>query len=364
MGFLAWISVIRLYLTVYIRNTTFQATKVKTISQMRVKLCNSKLFSQTVKLLFLFHLLLLSCLCYAKEKVVLKVFHAGSLAVPFQRIEALFEKTYPWIDVRRESSGSVMAIRKVIDLHKPCDVIAVADYSLIPKMMFPRYADHVALFARNELVLCYTKRSKYHKIINQKNWYKILAKKDVKWGFSNPNLDPCGYRAVMCILLSELYYKAPIFKMLFETYLPFRLVKKGAFIVAEIPPSFSLTGRKLFIRPKAVELVGLLESGAIDYAIEYLSVAKQHHLCFLRLSPEINLGSLKFKDYYLKVAVVLGKKEIHAKPIVYGIAYLKTSSHPKEAKLFEEFVTGKLGAKILKESYQPPIYPAKVIKCE
>jgi molybdate/tungstate transport system substrate-binding protein len=194
---------------------------------------------------FFFHIIsffvLLSLLCYrcdAKEQIVLKVFHAGSLSVPFQKIEAQFEEKYPWIDVRREVSGSVMAVRKVVDLHKTCDVVAVADYSLIPKMMFPKYADHVKLFARNELVLCYTKKSKYSEMINHKNWYKILAKNKVKWGFSNPNLDPCGYRAVMCVLLSDLYYRAPVFKMLFEGYLPFRIVKKNP-LTAEIPISFA-----------------------------------------------------------------------------------------------------------------------------
>ena len=317
-------------------------------------------FSRMIKILLLFFLLDSSC--NAGNQVTLKVFHAGSLSVPFQKIETLFEKKYPWIDVKRESSGSVMAVRKVIDIQKPCDVIAVADYSLIPKMMFPKYADHVKLFARNELVLCYTEKSKYHKIINEKNWYKILCKKGVKWGFSDPNLDPCGYRTVMCVLLSDLYYKVPVFKMLFEKYLPsFRIIKKEAF-VAEIPTSFSPMRKKIFIRPKSVQLIGLLESGVIDYAVEYLSVAKQHHLNFLRLPSEINLGSLRLKTYYRKVAVVLGNtKKIHAKPIVYGIAYLKTSSHPKEAKLFERFVTGKLGVRALKESYQTPIYPAEVI---
>ncbi len=303
--------------------------------------------------------------CSYAKPVILKVFHAGSLSVPLNRIERAFEKRYPWIDVRRESSGSVMVIRKVVDIHKKCDVIAVADYSLIPIMMFPKYADHVKLFAKNELVLCYTKNSKYSKDINQDNWYKILMKNNVKWGFSNPNMDPCGYRAVMCILLSAYYYKKPIPNMLFKKYLPFKFIKKHDISYAKIPRDFSLTGRKIFIRPKSVELLALLESGDIDYAIEYISVAKQHHLKFLRFPPEINLGQLSLKKYYSKACVILGNgKVINGKPIVYGISALRISSHPKEAKLFEDFVTGKIGMTILKEVYQIPIFPAKVIRVD
>ncbi len=299
---------------------------------------------------------------YAK-RVILRVFHAGSLSVPFKRLEEAFEKRYPWIDVMRESSGSVMAVRKVIDIHKECDVIAVADYSLIPDMMFPRYADHVMLFARNELVLCYTKKSRYSKDINENNWHEILIKDGVKWGFSDPNLDPCGYRTVMCMLLAERYYKRPVAELLLSRDLPFRFISKDNLDIIEVPASFSPKGRKVFIRPKAVELLGLLESGEIDYAIEYLSVAKQHHLKLLRFPPEIDLGHLRFRPYYSKVAVVLGDgRMIKGMPIVYGMASLKNSSHPKEARLFESFVTGKAGADILRRFHQIPIYPAEVVK--
>ncbi len=295
-------------------------------------------------------------------RIILKVFHAGSLSVPFGEIEKAFEAKYPWIDVRRESSGSVKAIRKVIDLHKPCDVVASADYSLIPQMMFPVYADHVKLFARNELVLCYTEKSKFAKEINSQNWYEILASDGVKWAFSNPNLDPCGYRAVMCILLAEAYYKKPLAERLLSKYLPFEFHKEGSHLIAIVPESFVPRGRKIFIRPKSVELLGLLESRTIDYAIEYLSVALQHGLKYVKLPPEINLSRVEYATYYSQAMVKLGTgKVVSGKPIVYGIAALKTATHPKEAKLFEDFVTSKEGAQILKTFSQTPIYPAKLI---
>ncbi|NPA39487.1 MAG: solute-binding protein, partial [Thermodesulfobacteria bacterium] len=160
----------------------------------------------------------LATLVFAQKTVTIKVFHAGSLSVPFAKMQKLFERKYPWIKVRRESSGSVQAVRKIIDLHKPCDVIAVADYTLIPKMMFPKYASYVKLFARNELVLCYTKKSRFANLVNSKNWFEILQKKGVKWGFSNPNDDPCGYRTVLAIGLASLYYHNPelVKKLLIE----------------------------------------------------------------------------------------------------------------------------------------------------
>ncbi len=321
----------------------------------------SKSFWKKVCFLAFWSIFLLFSRAWA-GRIVLKVFHAGSLSVPFKEIEKAFEAQYPWIDVQLESSGSVKAIRKVIDLHKPCDVVASADYSLIPQMMFPVYADHVKLFARNELVLCYTKRSKFAKEINSRNWYKILAREGVKWAFSNPNLDPCGYRAMMCILLAEAYYKKPLAESLLSRYLSFEFRREGPLLIAIVPKSFVPRGHKIFIRPKSVELLGLLESGTIDYAIEYLSVALQHGLKYVKLPPEINLSQVKYAAYYSRVRVRLGTgRVVSGKPIVYGIAALKTATHPQEAKLFEDFVTSKKGAQILRAFFQTPIYPAKLI---
>jgi molybdate/tungstate transport system substrate-binding protein len=64
-------------------------------------------------------------------------------------------------------------------------------------------------FATNQLVLCYTDKSRFAKEINADNWRKILSRKGVIWGHSDPNLDPCGYRSLMVLQLAEKFYKQP-----------------------------------------------------------------------------------------------------------------------------------------------------------
>ncbi len=316
-----------------------------------------------MRFLVAFFLFFLVGAAKAEEKVILKVFHAGSLSVPFAAMERAFEARYPWIDVRREPSGSVLAIRKVTELKKPCDVVASADYVLIPKMMFPHYADHVYLFARNELVLCYTPRSRFAKEINEKNWFEILARPRVKWGFSNPNIDPCGYRTVMMIALAELHYQKPLLETLLGSYLPISWEREGEEILITVPQDLVPRGRKVFVRPKSVELLGLLESGALDYAVEYVSVARQHGLRYLPLPPQINLGHREEEAFYRRVKIRLGTgKLVRGGPIIYGIAALKTAPHPKEARLFEAFVIGPEGERILKENFQIPLRPAQEIR--
>ena len=62
------------------------------------------------------------------------------------------------------------------------------------------------------------------------------------------------------------------------------------------------------IRPKSVELVSLLQTGNMDYAWEYRSVAVQHGLKFVELPDQINLGNYHHDAFYSQAVVeVTGK---------------------------------------------------------
>ncbi|HDR16752.1 MAG TPA: tungstate ABC transporter substrate-binding protein WtpA, partial [Desulfobacteraceae bacterium] len=113
---------------------------------------------------------------FAESQGNLVMFHAGSLSVPFQAMEKAFETKYPKVDLLREASGSQGAARKVTDLKKPCDIMASADYKVIDKLLIPDAADWNIRFASNQLVLCYTEKSKFADQVNDANWYEILQR--------------------------------------------------------------------------------------------------------------------------------------------------------------------------------------------
>ena len=278
----------------------------------------------------------------AGEKVI--IFHAGSLTVPLAEIEKRFETANPDIDVQRKSGGSTAMARMISELNKPSDIMASADYTVIDKTLIPKRADWNIRFASNQLVLCYTDQSRYAGEVNDRNWYEILGRKDVVWGHSEPNLDPCGYRSLMVLQLAEKYYNAP---GLYDR------------LIANRPQEN--------VRPKAKELVSLLKTGKMDYAWEYLSVAVQHDLKFVKLDDHINLGNYKYDEYYQQAAVkVTGKKPgtqiTHVgKSCTYGITLIKDSPNPLGAVKFLEFMLSSDGGlKVLKDMGQPPFVPAQV----
>ena len=284
----------------------------------------------------------------AEPEGKLIIFHAGSLTLPFARMEKTFEAKYPKVDVLREAGGSTKMAQMISELHKPADIMASADFAVIDKALLPERTDWNIRFATNQLVLCYTNKSRFADEVHVDNWYEILGRKGVIWGHSDPNLDPCGYRSLMVLQLAEAYYNKP---GLYER------------LIGNRP--------KENIRPKSVELVSLLETGNMDYAWEYLSVAVQHGLKYVKLPDEINLGHYKYDDFCKQASVkVTGKKPgtwitRTGKSCTYGITIMKDAPNPEAAVAFLEFLMDPNGGlNILEEMGQPPIIPCRVPTAE
>ena len=300
---------------------------------------------------FIFFTVILFCACTSSEQKNqrsdkdisgdLIIFHAGSLSVPMKEISAAFKKEYPDVNILLEAAGSVECARKITEIKKPCDVMASADYAVIDKLLIPAYADWNIKFASNEMAVVYTEKSRRNKEINAKNWYKILLDKNIQIGRADPNSDPCGYRTVLVSKLAANYYRLP--------GLDEQLTEKN----------------KNNIRPKEVDLIALLESGAVDYIFLYRSVAEQHKLKFLTLPDEINLKNPNLLEQYAQVSVEInGKKpgeKIRQKgePMIYGITQIKNAPNKNAAQAFIKFLlTKEKGMAIMEKMGQPSVIPA------
>jgi len=299
----------------------------------------------SVKKLFQFIFIccfLFSCQSNNSSNIKLIIFHAGSLSVPFKEIATEYEKENPHIDILLESAGSRQCARKITDLKRQCDIMASADYKVIDNLLIPEYANWNIKFAGNEMAIVYHEKSRYSKQINNKNWYDILLKTDVIFGRSNPDSDPCGYRTVLLSKLAEDYYK--------KDGLALSLMEKD----------------KNFIRPKEVDLIGLLETDIIDYIFLYRSVAEQHGLKYLVLPDSINLKEPRLDYYYASSTVTIsGKKpgELITKKgeaMVYGLTIVDNSPNKDEAVKFLKFLlSSDKGMKIMNGNGQQSLVPSQ-----
>lgn len=281
--------------------------------------------------------------CGQSGKVEIRVLHAGSLSVPFDRLASRFMEVHPGTRVLLEAHGSRTAARQISDLKREVDVLASADSEVIQNLLYPHHADFCIDFSTNEMILMYRDSSRHSNEIHSKNWIDILLRDDVQYGHSDPNSDPCGFRALLTWKLAEKFYQRPgLFSRLSD-----KMPEKN-------------------IRPKETDLIAMLEASELDYVFIYRSVALQHHFKFVSFPDQINLKSPSLDDVYAGVSIEISGKspgeriEKKGSAMVYGVTLPKSARRPEWGIKFIAFLLGEEGQRIMSESGQPEIIPPRV----
>ncbi len=255
------------------------------------------------------------------------VYSAASLAVPIRAALDTFARRTGTV-VQQENGASLELARRITELHRVPDVIALADEEVFSTLLVPRAASWYARFARNRMVLAHTDRSAGAAGITTANWYRVLLGPDVRVGRSDPAMAPVGYRTLAVYRLAELFYRTP---------------GLAARLEARTPPAL--------IRSNASELVALLQAGELDYIIDYESLARANHLRYLRLPTEMDLGDPARAAQYARASVRVARRRdtvtYIGAPIVYGIGVPRGAPHASAGARFLAFLLGPDGRALL-----------------
>lgn len=268
----------------------------------------------------------------ANPKVTLTIFGAGTLAAPFRQINDAFARLHPQVVVQAQFGGSVKMIKQVTELHQLADVVAVADYSVIPKYLSGAW---YAGFATNAITFVSTDRSRFAAEVTPQNWFHVLARPGVQIGRSNPDTDPSGYQTLQMLALAETYYNQP---------------GLAAAVLANAP--------RTNMRDTETELIAALQSGQIDYLAIYLSDARQHGFRYLDLPPQINLSDARYSALYAQASAQTVNGTLSGKPIVYGVTVPDNAPHPDWALSYLQFLLGAEGQKVMRENGFGSLSPA------
>lgn len=316
------------------------------------------------------------CTTKPAERTPLKIIIAGSLMIPFDALEKAYEAEHPDIDIQIEAHGSIQAIRLVSEVHMLEDVVLSADAALIPTLMYQTpvpetnkpYANWYIKFATNRIGLAYTPKSKYANEINIDNWFKVIARSDVKMGLADPRFDAIGYRGLMVLQLAKAAYKKPTVLedvILGQFKTPITMEPENGRAVIRVPEILETKpNSNIVIRGASVQLIALLQSGDLDYAFEYESVIQQHKLNIVKLPDTINLGSEQYTKQYGQVQVRLDfkrfasvKPEFNGEVIGYGLTIPSNAQQPQQAEEFIKFLLGSKGQAVMQANYHPLITP-------
>jgi molybdate/tungstate transport system substrate-binding protein len=303
--------------------------------------------NKIVLLLLLFSVLWITQCSPAKQKEKVIIFHAGSLSYPLKALIEAFNTEHPDIEIISEAAGSLATARKVTELKRKADILALADYQIVDRLLIPDYANFNIHFASNSIGLAYTEHSHYAETINPENWLEILKKPEVKIGASDPDADPCGYRTRMLLQLAEK-------------------TESQENLIDEL-----FTPQKLHQRPKETDLIALLETKTIDYIFLYESVSRQHGLKFLALSDSVNLSQPTLNKWYKNAALTVrgseegSKIQLEGEAIVYGLTVLKDAPNKTNAYFFLQWMLNPdKGLKTIRDAGLTPVIPLVITHSE
>ena len=301
-----------------------------------------------------------------KKKIILQIFHAGSLTGPFSKYATIWTAIYPQYIIDNEGYGSATAIRQVTELGRQAELVGSADYSLIDTMMMQEkipftnlnFSNWYIIFARNKMVLAYVPKNTppflYNLINHINHWWEILCLPEVTFGRADPWQDPCGYRTLMVWALADQYYN------LSKSKNP-QVINMSLFLKDPLT-GYSGLGATI-VKAKEIDLVASLKAGEIDYLFIYESIAKQHGLAYFEFDDHVDLSNFSLEEFYNKVQVnrisplVPGKSSPpkQAKTIQYGLTIPNIAAHYLDAVAYVQFILA--NPQILEEMGLKPYSP-------
>ncbi|EMX8699915.1 substrate-binding domain-containing protein [Klebsiella michiganensis] len=199
--------------------------------------------------------------------------------------------------------------------------------------------DEAIPVASTSMVVAYSPKGKYAAQFAAANknqdasWLNLLSQKDVRFGRTDPYVDPKGQNIVFTLLLAEKYYRQPGIseKILGELQNPAQTHQEGG-------------------------LLSRLESGQVDATAGYESEVISAHLPYVALPDEINLSNPAMaKQWYDTVSFTIkdsaGKDQtLHTQSLVFYAAVLKNAPNGVEqGQKFVQFMQSAQGQQLFKQ---------------
>jgi len=273
----------------------------------------------------------------------ISVMYAGSLVNVFENEIKLAFQNLTGYNFIGEAKGSVQISNMILDGFRKPDVFVSADTTPIERLINhnPPLANWLVKFGSAELVIAYNPKSPFASDLLKASkgeipWYKVLEKKGLKFGRTDPELDPKGYYTVIAAKLANIYYNDST-------------IKDRIFLGED--------RNKKQIFPEEI-LKSILDSGQIDATASYKHEAIAKGLPYISLPDQINLSEPTYTNYYNKTSYKLGTGEtILGSPIYFSFTIPNTVENIEGAINFTKFLVSEKGKKILEQVGLDPIKP-------
>lgn len=271
-----------------------------------------------------------------QPKDPVSVMYAASLLKTFEESlgpEFEADTGYPY---QGEARGSVQIANMMLDGLRRPDVFVSAGTIPVMKLMNDTdpLADWLVKFGAAEMVIAYSPNSRFFNDLEKARtgeipWYQVLSNPDLKFGRTDPELDPKGYYMIIAAELANKYYNDSGIKQ--------RLLGEDRNPTQIFPEETLKT---------------ILEQGQLDAVAAYKHEAVARGLPYITLPPEINLADPKFSNFYRTASYTLDNGEgqtVFGEPIYFSFTIPNTVKNLEGATSFATFILSPAGADILED---------------
>ena len=184
-------------------------------------------------------------------------------------------------------------------------------------------ADRGMPFARTAIVIAYSPRSRFADDFARagapgaRPWWRILETPGIRFGRTDPRVDPQGLNIIFTLALAANYYHQPDLA--------------ARILGATVNP------RQIFQEP---EMMARLQAGQLDASSAYATEPAAYGLPFITLPAAINLGDAALESDYRHAAIALDGKTHHPAPLIFYAAALAAAPHPALAARFVRWLGG------------------------
>lgn len=267
----------------------------------------------------------------AQAAPVLRVAYAGSMGVVMDtQLGPAFCRR---MHCRFEGIGrGAWGLARLLGSHMlRADIFISATYGPMQLLSHRRQVLEAIPVARTAMVLAYNPRGRLARLFSRARvrglpWWRLLERRRLRLGRTDPRTDPQGRNVIFTLLLAERFYHQP------------GLAKRILGCWENPAQIFSESS-----------LMSRLESGQLDAAITYMSAAVSYHLPYLNLPDRINLGVPTLGSQYRSVAFRLhqGAPLWRPHPLVFYAGILVHSgARAHLARAFVRYLNSKDAASI------------------
>lgn len=275
----------------------------------------------------------------AADAPVLRVAYAGSMGVVMDHDLGLaFAKTHS-AEYQGIGQGSYALARLIAGKQLRADVFVAITPGPVKVLQQAKLVEKAVPVASTRMVVVYSPKSRFAAgfraaAAGKKEWVDVLREPGLRFGRTDPAVDPQGANALLTLQLAAVYYHQP------------KLLEQVAGELQNPSQLFAETS-----------LMSRLEAGQIDATIGYASAAFSHRLPTVDLPAEVDLAQPAMQQaWYAKAGFTLPNgKPVEAQPLVFYAAVPVNAAQPALGQAFVQLLTGAQGQAVLHErGYDPP----------